>query len=345
MVGGRGKIASEGSVSPLDPAVVPLPRRLRARARHAAERLAAEIEDIWNSWPEPSRRWWSSGSAPAVADDAAGLAQAQPRRREVVWRVVEDLAAADPLELSPHPWDLVDHPRADLDHRVELAGDDPGHRERLRAELERPAADRGAVDQVAQHLDRLPAPAGPGTRRPRTSVPRRRLGSAQPGASSAPPSPRTATEPVSGLDLDHAPNPHVGHRRLAVAAAAPARRPRTPTRARPSPAACRRSGRRPARGCHRARPPVPGPRSRTPSAARARRRTRPEARSALASTANVTSPPAPSPANAAPGVRAQHGQHPLAQAQRQLEYQLAIPRSNIRCVRHELHFEHEMIGR
>ena len=38
--------------------------------------------------------------APAVGDDAAGLAQAQPRRGEVVGRVVEHLPAADALELA-----------------------------------------------------------------------------------------------------------------------------------------------------------------------------------------------------------------------------------------------------
>ena len=155
--------------------------------------------------------------APAVADHAARLAQAQPRRGQVVGGVVEHLAAADPLELRPHPRDVVDQPRADLDHGVELAGDDPRHRERLRAELEGPAADRGGVDQLAQHLDRLPhrpapeavapehpADVGVGAERDRARWTRT-------------PGPAAGQEPVAGLDLDHAPELDVGHRRLAVA--------------------------------------------------------------------------------------------------------------------------------
>ena len=37
-------------------------RRSRAPIRACSWALHAEIEDIWNSWPEPSSRWRSSGS-------------------------------------------------------------------------------------------------------------------------------------------------------------------------------------------------------------------------------------------------------------------------------------------
>ena len=100
----------------------------------------------------PEQRVAIQRLAPAVGDDAARLGQAQPRRGQVIGRVVEHLPAAHALELRAHPGDLVDQARPDLDHRVELAGHDPRHRERLRPELERAAAHRRGVDQVAQHL-------------------------------------------------------------------------------------------------------------------------------------------------------------------------------------------------
>src|SRR6202042_961991 len=59
--------------------------------------------------------------APAVAGDAARLAQAQPRRGQVVGRVVQHLAASYPLERITDRRKLVDQARANLDHGIELA--------------------------------------------------------------------------------------------------------------------------------------------------------------------------------------------------------------------------------
>jgi hypothetical protein len=47
----------------------------------------------------------------------------------------DNLPATDPLELGPHPRDLLDQSRSDLDHPIELAGHDPCQRERLGTEL------------------------------------------------------------------------------------------------------------------------------------------------------------------------------------------------------------------
>jgi hypothetical protein len=153
--------------------------------------------------------------APSVGHDPARLAQAQPRGGEVVGRVVEDLAAADPLELRADSRHVVDQPRPDLDHRVELTRHDPGHHERLRSEFERAAADRGGVDQVAEHLDRRPDGPPPEPVRPEhpahvgRGAERDRPGRLHAGAT-------LRQEPVTRLDLDHAPDLDVVHRRLAV---------------------------------------------------------------------------------------------------------------------------------
>ena len=94
--------------------------------------------------------------SPAIGDDAARLAQAEPGRGEVVGGVVQDRAAPNAEELLFHSRNLVDHARADLDHGIELPGDDARHHERLRAQLEGAAADRRCVDQLGEQFGRRP---------------------------------------------------------------------------------------------------------------------------------------------------------------------------------------------
>jgi hypothetical protein len=166
---------------------------------HARSRAAGGIERL----------------APAIADHPAGLLEAEPWRGQVIGRVVEHLPAAHPLEFLPHPGHCVDQPRADLDHRVELPGGNAGHRESLRAELERAASDRGGVDQLAQHLHarshRPPAKSVPPEHAPYIGG-----GAEQDRPAGAQSLPAPSQKPVTGLDLDHAADLHVGHRWLAV---------------------------------------------------------------------------------------------------------------------------------
>ena len=103
---------------------------------------------------------------------------------------------------------------------------------RRRAEVERPATNRGGVDQVADHLGdgpHRPAPQPVGPEHPRDVALRSRAA----GAGSSPP-PRSATKRATGLDLDHAPGPDVPHRGARGSEPTPARRAgRRPPRRRP----------------------------------------------------------------------------------------------------------------
>src|SRR3954451_9525539 len=148
-----------------------------------------------------------------IGDDRAALLQADGRGRQVVGRVVQDRAAADPLELRADPGHVVDHPRARLDIGVELSGDHPGHVEGRGAEIEGAAADGRGVDQLCKHLDEgscRPAPESVG---PEHSLERavlretwRRL---EARAS-------LRDEALAALQLQHATDLHVAHRRLRV---------------------------------------------------------------------------------------------------------------------------------
>ncbi len=154
-------------------------------------------------------------AAGRVGEDGARLGHAQRGRGEVVGRVVEHRAAADPLELGPHPRHLVDEPRPGLDVGVELAGDDAREVEAGRAELEGAAAHRRGVDEVAQHLHRRPG-------RPAAQP----VGPEQPGEVGVPrgpdppvgddPAPAHGDEALAGLDLHHAGRADLAHGRSAV---------------------------------------------------------------------------------------------------------------------------------
>ena len=107
--------------------------------------LAAATHDIWNSWPEPSRGRSARDRPYASLTTPPASSQAEHRGRQVVGRVVEDRAAADPLELGcARAGTSSIMRRADVDVGVELAGDDACHVVGGGAEVEDGAADRGA---------------------------------------------------------------------------------------------------------------------------------------------------------------------------------------------------------
>ena len=160
---------------------------------------------------------------------------------------------------------------AGLDVGVELAGDDARHVEGGGAEVEGAAADRRGVDQLADHLGDRPhraAAEAVGPEHPRDVG----VAPTAHGAGSRP-SPRSATNALAGLDLDHAADRHVAHRRLAVAERRERHRHAGGLEARPSPAGCRRSDRRPGptRRARRARPARGPPSRRRRSGARSAR--------------------------------------------------------------------------
>ena len=138
--------------SPHPPGVRSRVRRSR-RMRSCSCGLAAATQDIWKSWPEPSSGRPASGSPRASVTTPPASSRHRTGGREVVGRVVQNSPAADLLEPRAQRRGLLDHPGADVEIGVELAGDQPGEVERRRAEVEHRPADRGGVDQLAQDRD------------------------------------------------------------------------------------------------------------------------------------------------------------------------------------------------
>ena len=202
--------------------------------------------------------------------------QAQRRGREVVGRVVDDRAAADARELLAHPRYLGDHPRARLDVGVELAGEDAREVEGGRAEVEDAAAERGAVDQLADHLDhraRGPAREAVDPEQPlevgvlaQRDRARRAAALARARASNHSPLLISTTQPATTSPIVGSPSPSGASATLVQAASKPGERgPRAVDRVDDQ-----HELRLAAAGRDHAR----GPRSRTPSAARWRRPSR-----------------------------------------------------------------------
>ena len=264
--------------------------------------------DIWNSAPEPSSGRSSSGRPARVGDDRAGLAQAQGRRRQVVGRVVE----------HAHRRRRARTPRAARAPRRSAAG--PGSRyasswpvstrvmsKRGRAELERPAADRGArrsgrrAPRRSSRAGRPRKPVGP-----EHAIERRVRAERAPARSLSHAAAAHGEELAPRLDLDDARRPR---RRPSSGSPSPSGGRGDGHAGRLEPghrrAASRRSGRRRARARRPAGRPGRGPRSRRRAPARAQRgkpRARPPRPSSIA---KVTSPPAPVAPCARAGVRAQ----------------------------------------
>ena len=200
--------------------------------------------------PEPTAGWAASGPPSARGDDPARLLDDQRGGRDVVREVRADRAVARPRgTCASSAGQLVDDAAADVDVRVELAGDDARHVERRRAEVEVAAAHRRAVDQLLEHDRHRQRPGGRAARRSRTArrdrcSPDGAIGIARAvGALGARALAARREEAVAGLDLVHDAERHVAERRVASTAARP-RPTRSTTRARPPRAGCRRSGRR-----------------------------------------------------------------------------------------------------
>ena len=203
----------------------------------------------------PEQRPVGQRLAVRVGDDRPALLEAERRRGQVVGRVVQHRAAADALELRARRGHVGDDPRARARRRRRTG------RSATRVmsnaaepELERAAADRRRVDQVADHLDRDRAPGGRGSRRSRTSGRSARWPTARTGGRLDQALAALGQEDGARRDLDDAadrrPRPSSRPR-----AAARRRSRRSTTRGPPSPGGCRRSGRRSGRcGRRRARP-------------------------------------------------------------------------------------------
>ena len=112
--------------------------------------------------------------APTVADDSARLEQAQPRRREVVRRVVEDLPAADALETPracPEPRrQAASRPRRP--RRAARSRSASSRTPAIRARTSRRPPTRRRSSRRAPRRSHVPGV--PGTRSPRTSGRHRR---------------------------------------------------------------------------------------------------------------------------------------------------------------------------
>ena len=111
----------------------------------------------------PNRPPGGAASEPPSArgDDAAGLGDDQRGGRDVVREVRADRAVAGARGRPARARGARRTTRQpDVDVRVELAGDDPRHVERRRAEVEEPAVHRRAVDELLeQHRHRDDGPA------------------------------------------------------------------------------------------------------------------------------------------------------------------------------------------
>ena len=240
------------------------------------------------------------GSPVGVGDDRPGLLEDQRRRGEVVGRVVRAPRRPPTRSNSSRiPGTSATILRARLDVGVELAGDDPGHVEGRRAEVEGPAADRGGVDQLAEHLGDRPhraAAQAVGPEHPReVGVRRQRRRRVEPAAA-------LGDERAARLDLDHAADLARRPSRLAVGVQARGGHRHAgglePGHRRPG--AVDRVDDQDPLGLARSATPGPGPRSRRrrPGARSARKRSMNA--SARSSIAKVTSPPSPAPACARP---------------------------------------------